>query len=147
MYVYGIHFSILCCIIYDVVLSGELLPDFRDHRAVFEMDSSFSASKENTSGALKSATFASPWPSRIQRRWLQNELTLIQWKLELNWEDPLPENTQAFWLDYRQNLNSLEYISISRRVEYTQKCVTYKVAWQRGNNVCCSTPLKRDVYQ
>lgn len=125
----------------------ELLPDCRDHRTVFEMDSSFSASKENTPGALKSTTFASPWPSGIKRRCWKNELTLTQWKLELNWNDPLPENTQALWLDCRQNLSSLKYISISRRVEFTQECVTYKVAWQRGNNVCCSTLLKRDVYQ
>lgn len=82
----------------------ELLPDCRDHRTVFEMDSSFSASKENTPGALKSTTFASPWPSGIKRRCWQNELTLTQWKLELNWNDPLPENTQALWLDCRQNL-------------------------------------------
>ncbi|XP_062704177.1 uncharacterized protein LOC134286564 [Aedes albopictus] len=45
------------------------------------------------------------------------------WKLEANWDDPLPPNLQTFWLDYRRNLSSLESISIPRWVGFAKDSV------------------------
>jgi len=36
------------------------------------------------------------------------------WKLELGWDELLPETIQLQWLDFRNNLNSIELISIDR---------------------------------
>ncbi|XP_062538882.1 uncharacterized protein LOC134207177 [Armigeres subalbatus] len=44
------------------------------------------------------------------------------WKLQVSWDDLLPENLQAFWLEYRRNLGALESISIPRWVNYSEDC-------------------------
>ncbi|XP_062558034.1 uncharacterized protein LOC134222905 [Armigeres subalbatus] len=126
----------------------ELQPDRCDHRAEFEMDSSppistvktlslvwctrtdklrFIMPEWNTTSVVTKRVVISDAsklfdPLGLIRPVVAEAKIFIQilWKLELNWDDPLPENLQAFWLNYRRNLSSLESISIPRWVGYTQ---------------------------
>ncbi|XP_062557626.1 uncharacterized protein LOC134222495 [Armigeres subalbatus] len=105
----------------------ELQPDRCDHRAEFEMDSSPPISTVKTLGlvwCIRTDNFRFTMPewnttSVVTKRVVISDASklfdplgligpvvaeakiFIQtlWKLELNWDDPLPENLQAFWLN------------------------------------------------
>ncbi|XP_063979910.1 uncharacterized protein LOC135163933 [Diachasmimorpha longicaudata] len=43
------------------------------------------------------------------------------WKLKLNWDEPLPEDYQRQWKDFRLNLNTLNQISVPRWLRISSK--------------------------
>lgn len=131
---------------------SELQPHLRDDRVLYEMDSSPPTATVKTLGLVwcpSSDNFYFTLPnwnsaSVITKRIVVSDASklfdplgligpvvveakiFIQtlWKLNANWDDPLPENLQTFWLEYRRNLSALESISIPRWVGYTKECVS-----------------------
>ncbi|XP_062716335.1 uncharacterized protein LOC134291918 [Aedes albopictus] len=135
----------------EEVLSG-LQPHLRDKRAVHEMDSPPPTATVKTLGLVwcpstDNFQFTVPrWSTTagITKRVVISDASklfdplglvgpvvveakiFIQtlWKLESNWDDPLPPNLQTFWLEYRRNLSSLESISIPRWVGFSKASVS-----------------------
>ncbi|XP_062704057.1 uncharacterized protein LOC134286461 [Aedes albopictus] len=131
---------------------SELQPHLRDDRVVFEMDSPPSIATVKTLGLVWCPSsddfyFTVPkWnttPVVTKRIVISDASKLFDplgligpvvveakifiqtlWKLLVNWDDPLPENLQTIWLEYRRNLSALESIRIPRWVGYTKECTT-----------------------
>lgn len=133
---------------HETILEG--LPDhLRDVRAVRELDSSSSTIK--TLGMAwdprsDSFCFSVPkWNSAsiITKRIVASDASLLfdplgvvgpvvvqakifmqtLWKNGYTWDEPLPDDLQEYWREYRRNLLALETLSVPRWVGYTKDCV------------------------
>ncbi|XP_055522891.1 uncharacterized protein LOC129717074 [Wyeomyia smithii] len=49
------------------------------------------------------------------------------WKLKCQWDDPLPEEFQLFWHEYRQNLIALDSLSVPRWVGPSSDCISVQL--------------------
>ncbi|XP_055632550.1 uncharacterized protein LOC129773023 [Toxorhynchites rutilus septentrionalis] len=127
-------------------LLEDLPADLVDDRATFELDSSNSPVK--TLGLLREPRsdkflFTSPkWNSETvftKRIVLADAARLFDplglvgpvvvlakiflqeiWKRKCDWDDPLPDDMQSFWMDYRRNLRALSSLSVPRWVQFSK---------------------------
>lgn len=133
---------------YEKILEG--LPDhLRDVRDVRELDSSrstiktlgmvwnpqtdsfcFSVPKWNTSSTITKRIVASDASLLFDPLGLMSPVVVqakifmqTLWKNGYTWDEPLPEELQEYWREYRRNLLAIESLSVPRWVGYLKDCV------------------------